>query len=171
MNLVDKFPALKNLLNQFDQLSSRDQLALKGLGGFAVVLIIYFALVSPIFGAKSDAQTMLSNRIDLYSFLNDVGPRAKANARAAGSSSNRNSNVAISSTVTRTFSQNQITLQKFENDNNGGLRIWVENVPFDKFAQSLARLETSHGIVATQVTIESEGKSGVVSGRGVLAFK
>lgn len=165
--LLERMPALQQALDQFQSLSARDQLAVKALATFAALFGLYAGAINPIVKANAEADQLLTDRQELFDWLNQVGPQAKANAPTTNSGP-KGPGAQISSTVNRIFSTNQVKLQKFENDPKGGLRIWVDDVPFDNLAKALATLEASHGITVAQMTLDADKKPGVVSGRGVL---
>ena len=157
---------IESLKLRWQSLPSRDQMALKLMLLILVPAILYAGVIVPIQNHSQEAESLLTKRLELNQWLQRFGPEAKAKARSSGKTTSGNTN--LSSTVNRVARSSGITIQRFENDRKGGLRVWLESVSFDQFAGMLISLEQKHGITAEQLTIEKEKTPGTVSVRGVL---
>jgi type II secretory pathway component PulM len=158
---------MDNLNQQWSGLNRRDQLSLKVLAAFLAVLLVWFGLIQPIENMKERNRSELERRLELNSWLQEMGPQAKlisGNRVAPSTDAVEN----LSTRVIQLARQHGLVLKKFENDNQGGLRVWFEQVPFESLSKMLAQLQQS-GIVASQMTIERQNAAGVVDARGLLS--
>ena len=53
-------------------------------------------------------------------------------------------------------------------DNRGGVRVSLEQAPFDQVARWLGRLQHDAGLQITSVSLEASGVPGQVNGRVIL---
>lgn len=156
-----------SLRQQWYSLSKRDQLSLKILTAFLAIMLLWFGLVQPVEGLKERYQSELTRRQELNSWLQEMGPQAKLiSGNRIAPASNQEGN--LSTRVIQLARQHGLVLKKFENDNQGGIRVWFEQVPFESLSKMLVQLNQS-GIVANQMTIERQTASGVVDARGLLS--
>ncbi|AJQ95868.1 type II secretion system protein GspM [Gynuella sunshinyii] len=160
---------MNNLKLKWQQLAERERQVVIATAVLFSVLLVWFAIITPVLGYKSDKVSMLESRTELYDWLLKVGPQAKTIAQMSGVAASNSSDDggALSSLVNKVARDQKLKLQRFENDGRNGLRIWFDDVEFDVFAKMMLELN-KQGIVADQLSVESGKKSGIVNVRGVL---
>ena len=161
---------MNSLKVKWQQLAERERQAVIVMVVFFSVLLLWLALINPIFSYRSDSISTLESRTELYDWLLKVGPQAKMIARQTGvtaAGDATDDGTALSSVINKAARDQKLKLQRFENDGKDGLRIWFDNVDFDAFAQMMMVLN-KQGIIADQMSVEGGNKPGIVNIRGVL---
>lgn len=153
---------LNQLTERWQQLSARDQLALKWLAGLLVVAILVFGLISPLHRLLVGHKANLTAAQQTYQELTRLAPLAMAN----------NANIAVSATpdlnseVRKQAAVNGFDIQRFEPDGNN-LKVWLEEAAFSAVVAWLASLE-ERGIAHTDLVVDQGAKSGYVDVRVTL---
>ncbi|MBK8307817.1 MAG: type II secretion system protein M [Gammaproteobacteria bacterium] len=154
----------QRLIAWYEQLSRRDRLALRGLCGFAAVVVLYSLLLQPLIGYSSRAQRRLLEEQELIAWLRANEPVAKA--AAAASMAGRDQPVA--SLVNSSAKANELTIRRYEPAGDGSIRVWLEGAQFNSVVKWLYQLQSVHGIHAAEFSVERESEPGRVSARLTL---
>ncbi len=152
---------LKSALQAWDQLSSRDRLALKLLAVVLAVAFIYLVIWKPITGFKNSAQSRYESANELLAMVSSQ----KAQGGRAGAGRFKGSLVSL---VTRSSQQNKLTISRYEPKNNNSMRVWFESAQFNALMRWLNVLNQTHGIQVNDITIEQGKASGLVRANVVL---
>ena len=76
--------------------------------------------------------------------------------------------VGKSKTITSYRRPLGVAVKRYENESENKLRVWLENVPFDKMVRWLDQLETRYGLVIVNIAIDAEKEPGLVTAKLVL---
>lgn len=136
----------------------------------ALGLLLYIGLWSPVQQAHQRAQGQLQQAHSLYTLLQQQGSRAMQAARAQGinAAGALTHQGDIQSAIQATAQQHQVVIRRIESDGQQGVRIWVDDAPFDQVLQYVQTLKTSHGIAVHQISLEAGARSGRVNFRALL---
>lgn len=164
-------PSIQKYTSQYDQLSRRDQLALRLLAIAVVIFLVYFLAWRP---AVAFHERGLENRVKAEKLLvwmqtNQASiQNLAAQSGQNGGTSSINSGRELMATVTRSANSAGLSLQRFEPSGEDGMRIWIEDAPFNPIARWLEKLSNEYGIVIDQAAIDRDDKPGIVSARLTL---
>lgn len=169
INLIKQNPSLLKVLKQYDMMPSRDRLALKVLACALILLFMYFGLWQPAYTYKKDAELYLEQQKQLLALVmeNKSALSGLSNAGSSGQSS-LNSQQLVSS-VTNLAKQAGVTLKRFEPSGEKEIKLWVEDVPFDKIMVWLTTMKRTLNIKVEQISVEKSDGPGLVSARLTLS--
>jgi general secretion pathway protein M len=164
-------PSLRKLVSQYDQLSRRDQMALRLLIAAVLVFLAYFLVWRPAVAFHEQALDEREDAAELLAWMqanqSDIRNLATQGSDSSGSSSISTGRELIA-TVTRSANAAGLSLQRFEPSGNDGMRIWIEDAPFNPIARWLETLSSEYGIVIDQAAIDRDDEPGQVSTRLTL---
>lgn len=146
---VIEHPLLEKLLTFYHSQSSRDQNALKGLFSFILAIGLIFGLAVPAHKSLMAAISEYETRTAEFDWLKSNEQKARQSQK-----SSPHSGEALETIATKTAGDVGIALQRYEPTVDGGLRIWLENIPFESLVRWIQILATSQGISVQQVEIE-----------------
>jgi general secretion pathway protein M len=160
-----------SMQKQYEAMPARDRLALKLLGVAVLMCVVYFLIWVPAQNYMQNAQrdyeqnqqllaTIKTNKIFLSSLVRNSG--------ASGTQKIMDSQQLVSS-VTNMAKRNGVTLKRFEPSGDTQLKVWVDNVSFDKMIAWLAALQASLNVSVEQISIEKDDVAGQVSARLTLS--
>jgi len=168
-------PAFGKLIAQYDQMSQRDQLALKVLAVALFLGLLYFALWRPITVFHEHSASARDNAAELLAWMQTNKASIQRLANANGTTTNTVADKpadgrALMALVTRSARESGLTLQRFEPSGSDAIRIWIENAPFSRVAAWLESLKNDHGVVIDQAAMDKSGTPGEVSVRLTLTI-
>ena len=132
------------------------------LGAVAGVVLLLLAIILPLNRSVAQARQRITTKQGDLAFIQNATPQLAAAGPAAGDAATGESlvvlidNSARESGIGKSLSSSQATADK-------GLRIRLENVPFDALVAWLARLSQSHGVRVETAEIEAAGEPGLVN--------
>ena len=153
----------QRLLAFHDQLGQRDRLALRGLAWFVLCVIVYQILISPLLSHVETAERRLQSERELLSWL-QAHDAAAGGAVSPGASGDE----PIATVVNSTAEEGGLAIRRYEPAGEDGVRLWLEGANFNSVVKWLFLLEGTHGIRASEFTIEREAAPGKVSVRITL---
>ena len=118
---------------RYRELTARDQLIVKLLAYAVVALLIYSWVWKPINSRLNSAESRYQQQQSLLSWVKRNEPLARAAASSTRSTGSGTGNQSLLSVVGTSARQKGLELKRFEPENNGGLRVWLENVPFNQW--------------------------------------
>lgn len=151
----------------FQRQSERDQLMLSILGGVLLVLLLWLLILMP-------AQRFAFESLENYRQASDDLAWMKAHAeqaRALGPDSRqgREPGQSLLSVVSSTAGEHGLGIQRTEPATEGGVRVWMDAVPFNNLAGWLDELARRQGVLASQIDIQRAGAPGMVTVRLTLS--
>ena len=132
------------------------------LGAAAGVVLVLLAIILPLNRNIAQARQRITTKQGDLAFIQEATPQLAAAGPGSGEAATGESLVVLIDTSAResgigkSLSSSQATADK-------GLRIRLENVPFDALVAWLARLTQSHGVRVESAEIEAAGEPGLVN--------
>ena len=132
------------------------------LGAAAGVVLLLLAIILPLNRNIAQARQRITTKQGDLAFIQQATPQLAAAGPGSGEAATGESLVVLIDTSAResgigkSLSSSQATADK-------GLRIRLENVPFDALVAWLARLTQSHGVRVETAEIEAAGEPGLVN--------
>ena len=132
------------------------------LGAAAGVVLVLLAIILPLNRNIAQARQRITTKQGDLAFIQDAAPQLAAAGPGSGEAATGESLVVLIDTSAResgigkSLSSSQATADK-------GLRIRLQNVPFDALVAWLARLSQSHGVRVESAEIEAAGETGLVN--------
>ncbi|MEO2175027.1 MAG: type II secretion system protein M [bacterium] len=156
---------IQNLLLRYNQLESRERLAVNGLIGFVALLLIYTLIWSP---ANTYYDKGLQNHVRQLSTLQYL----RASEQQARASLGKQSRAAVSgqsllSTVSSSAQQSGIKPSRLQPEGNNGVSVTFSEVSFNDLIEWLESLQ-SQGFVVGRISIDRQEQSGKVNARITL---
>ena len=132
------------------------------LGAAAGVVLVLLAIILPLNRNIAQARQRITTKQGDLAFIQDATPQLAAAGPGSGEAATGESLVVLidssarESGIGKSLSSSQATADK-------GLRIRLDNVPFDALVAWLARLSQSHGVRVESAEIEAAGETGLVN--------
>src|SRR6186713_1046964 len=132
------------------------------LGAAAGVVLVLLAIILPLNRNIAQARQRITTKQGDLAIIQDATPQLAAAGPGTGEVATGESLVELidpsarESGIGKSLSSSQATADK-------GLRIRLENVPFDALVAWLARLTQSHGVRVETAEIEAAGEPGLVN--------
>jgi general secretion pathway protein M len=132
------------------------------LGAVVGVVLLLLAIVLPLNRNIAQARQRITTKQADLAFIQDAAPQLAAAGPGGGAAATGESLVVLidssarESGIGKSLSSSQATPDK-------GLRIRLDNVPFDALVAWLARLSQSHGVRVESAEIEAAGEPGLVN--------
>jgi general secretion pathway protein M len=132
------------------------------LGAVVGVVLLLLAIILPLNRNIAQARQRITTKQADLAFIQDATPQLAAAGPGAGAAATGESLVVLidssarESGIGKSLSSSQATADK-------GLRIRLDNVPFDALVAWLARLSQSHGVRVETAEIEAAGEPGLVN--------
>ena len=132
------------------------------LGAAVGVVLVLLAIILPLNRNIAQARQRITTKQGDLAFIQEATPQLAAAGPGSGEAATGESLVVLIDTSAResgigkSLSSSQATADK-------GLRIRLENVPFDALVAWLARLTQSHGVRVETAEIEAAGEPGLVN--------
>ncbi|MCH8551043.1 MAG: type II secretion system protein M [Natronospirillum sp.] len=137
-----------------------------GLAGGLLAVLIWLYVLQPLADRHAAAEQSLAQAEDALQLLQHAAPRLQMITGAdAGSVDTVQS---MTNLLSQTAGNNSVELTRFEQSGADGLRLWLDNQPFDRVLAWLAELD-SYGVEVDQLTLSQGNRSGTVTVRGVVA--
>lgn len=155
-----KSSLIKPALNWHGALSVKDKKIVNLLGVLFVIALIFNLAWAPSQSNKNKAQTRLNNELAFHNKL-------KENAYLFSNNTSTTSSGSILTLVNTTAKSKGIQLQRFEPDGKQGIRVWLDQVSFDKAIDWIETLETDKKITTEQITVDMVS-TGIVNIRAVF---
>lgn len=167
-------PAVGKLITQYDQMPRRDQQALTVLAIAVFVGILYFAIWQPASEFHDNAIAERQNAAELLAWMEANETTIKRLGTAGGQTGQGSADLAdgraLMALVTGSAREAGLSLQRFEPSGENAIRVWLEDVPFAEVAAWLERLNSGHGVIVDQASMDRADEPGRVSVRLTLAI-
>ena len=163
-DLVSRFMASdqgQRVIGWYDSLGARDRMALRALGGFLGIVLLYVLLIAPMIEYGDRARNRLQDEHALLDWL-------RAHQGEAGESTTVTRDQPVATVVNTSAQENKLTIRRYEPEGEDGIKVWIEGASFNSIVKWMYQLEGSYGIQAAEFTVEREAEPGKVSARLTL---
>lgn len=155
-------------LNAYHALGERDRMALILLSIFFGVLILLYGMLLPAMDYRHQGRDAYDREQELLTWLQAQQPaverlRTQPKAAQQASSTANSSPLTLVNTSAKEF---QLTIKRLQPENNGSLRVWMENVSFDNSLKWLHHLQ-NNGLAVSDISID-EQSTGLVNLRATF---
>lgn len=151
-----------------DKLAPRERLLVLAATGFAAFALVYALGLQPLYAARGRAAAEVEARrsllIDLEQVARRFGPQAAATLPAAPTGE---SLVVLIDRSTRERGLGAY-LKRNQPEGANGVRLRLENAPFDELTGWLAGVQSRHGLAAVSASFDPSGEPGRVNSNLVL---
>ncbi|MCR8921802.1 type II secretion system protein M [Dasania sp. GY-MA-18] len=164
MNLADWYslPLVQACMHRYQQLSERDQLAVKILSVFLFIIVIVYGVIVPCIDYSASAKQQYQQAQADLQWMKTNTPANLATAPR------RNPNESILGIASSSAKKYYIEFQRYDAQDENTLRINIERVLFKNLVLWLEYLEKQHGISLSNINIEQQGNPAYVNARVVI---
>ena len=155
-----------DLRSRFDELERREQIALLTMSAFLAVVFLYFVIWSPANSYLADGRLNHERHLKILHYLQSTEAEAKAASKGSGKS--KLTGQSMLTAVSRTAQNVGIKPSRMQPEGDSGVSVWFDSVAFTQLMLCLERLESRHGVVIKQISIDRRDDPGQVSVRLVL---
>lgn len=156
------------VLEWLDKLAPRERLLVLVAAVFAGIALVYALGLQPLYAARGRAEAEVEAQRSLLSDIEQVarrfGPQGAATVPAAATGE---SLVVVIDRSTRERSLGTY-LKRNQPEGASGVRLRLENAPFDELTSWLADVQARHGLAAVAASFDPSGEPGRVNSNLVL---
>lgn len=151
------------LQERLDALAPRERWLVLAAAALAVFALVVMLVIRPVYGARARVAERLAEQQallhDVEQFAQRFGPQVPGATPAAGSGE------SIVVLVDRSTRERGLGgyLKRNQPEGPDGVRLRMENVPFDDFLGWLADLQDRHGLAAASASFDPTGEPGRVN--------
>jgi len=153
---------------RWQELSIRERRMVAVMSFFVAISLFYFAFWSPLHKSIEKNRSSLTMKTTQLKNMQQYALEARQLRFSAGGAkrvANRDSLLVI---IERTAKQKKLILRQIKPDSDNGVRLTLEDVPFDQMLNWLDLLEKQHGIRVSDISVERQKKTGQVNSRILL---
>jgi general secretion pathway protein M len=158
---------LAALQDWFDKLSARERWLVMGAAGFAVFALVYALALQPLYSARSRAALAVEQQRSLLNDIEQVARRFGPQNSSGPAVPTGESLVVLVDRSTRELGLGAY-LKRNQPEGASGVRLRLENVPFDDLAGWLAVVQGTQGLAAVSASFDPAGEPGRVNSNLVL---
>jgi general secretion pathway protein M len=155
---------------KWQQLSSRERRLVLIMASVLIASVFYFGLWQPLQdGTETTRMRVKAQQIQLQQMLSQAAEVKQLLTSKRGSASVKSSS-SLLVVIEQTAQQKQIKshLNKVQPEGSNGVRVWIDNAPFDTLVDWLALLAKKSGVYVGEISIERQKDPGRVNGRVLL---
>jgi general secretion pathway protein M len=154
---------MEKIKHYFNNLSEKDQKALKLLALFIAPLLLYFLIIKPSFTYYTEAKTGFQESRELLTWISSH----KTNIPTANSSPTTASHLPLSQFVSTSADENNISISRLQPQGQNNVRIWLSETEFSALTTWLLML-TDKGLKISAITVDKTPISGVVNAQCLI---
>jgi len=160
---------LAPLQQWFDKLAPRERWMVMAGALFALVAIIFALGIRPLYQARNAAAERIAEQRRLLGDIEQVaqrfGPQAGPTAQTQASGE------SVIVLVDRSTRERGLSsyLKRNQPEGNGGVRLRLENAPFDELLLWMSELQSGQGLAAVSASFDPAGEPGRVNANLVLS--
>lgn len=150
----------QKLWARYELAAPREQLMLRALGVFFLVLLLAFAVILPLHHFNADAIAAYKTQQDTLAWM-----QSNRGAVGKGGGSLRKPTDSVLTVANQSARPLGITFKRYEPNGERGLNLWLEQVPFDQVVRWLEILERDYGVFAVDFSASRRDEAGLVDVR------
>lgn len=147
------------LIDRWNNMPQRDRRALAVLLVSSALLLLWFALISPLNSWQAESKNELAAARETFQTLTSHAPEAIA----AGSGNRVTNTASLNTELRRQANRFGLSIQSFEPDGDL-LRVRIDEARYGPVVRWLAAMESA-GVITDQLTLEARNKPGLISVR------
>lgn len=138
-------------------------------GVFLMLVLLYGALVHPFYAGLARLRQTAAEQHSLLHWMRGTA-REIQSLRGSGPAATPASGGSVLSMVDQAARREHLegAVKRLEPDNTGGVRVWLQQAPFDQVVRWLGALQRNTGLHIESINLEATGVPGKVNGRAVL---
>ncbi len=152
----------------FEELSGREQSTLLFGGGALFIMFFYLLLWAPLSEESDRLKSDVQSQRATLAWMQQAATQVVSSNRSVKNGGRGESLLTL---VDRTGKAAKLggLIKRIQPDKEGGVRIWLEDIQFNKMIIWLKKLANDNGVVLVNSNIEKQSVSGLVNAR--LTFK
>jgi len=155
---------ITEIKQQLDAMPAKDRRALLLLTLFLAAIILIYAVLLPAHRYANEASELHQQRAEILAWMQSNEAAARQLKTQPAKNTNP-SGQSILSLATQQAQSNNLSFKRFEPFDEGGLRVWLDNAPFNNLLQWLTALQQQNGVLIKQVSIDRATQAGRVSAK------
>lgn len=153
----------------FNNLAQREQKMV--LSAFVVIVIfIIYSLWTSFTIHVENLQHRVNNQQSIQSWMQQAANEVKQLRGSGVTGARPKGKQLLLGLIDRSAKQNKLgnSLQKVQPEGEQGVRVWLEKAAFDNIVTWLDNLQFKHGLVITDISIDSQEVTGTVNARVLI---
>lgn len=155
---------------KWQQLSSRERRLVVIMAAVLLASLFYFGLWQPLQeGIEQKRLRVRAQQATLQQMRVQAAEVKRLQAGTRGAARVRNSS-SLLVVIERSAQQKRLKqhLHKVQPEGTSGVRVWIDNAPFDTLVEWLALLASQNGVQVSEISVERQKDPGRVNGRVLL---
>ncbi len=151
----------------FDNLEQREQLIV-GAGAVLAALLFYWLLIwEPMARHAAELRAGMAESRELIAYLQEAEVEARRLGRNRPAAASGRS---LLSTVDSSSKKAGLSeyIKRIQPEGQDSVRLWIENAPFEPLANWLLQLQTQHGVILDNGSLDRADRAGAVKARLTL---
>lgn len=152
-----------------DKLAPRERWMVMGGALFALVALIFALGILPVYRARDAAAERLAEQRQLLADIEQVARRFGPQSPATGATPTSNESVLV--LIDRSTRERGLSsyLKRNQPEGTDGVRLRMENAPFDELLLWLSDVQSGQGFAAVSASFDPAGEPGRVNANLVLS--
>lgn len=156
---------LTDLKQQFLALAPKDRLAIALLSVFLAGLIVIYLMLLPAHRFANNAAEQYQQRAEILAWMKSNAAAARTLTVQTTDKPKLAPGQSILSLASQQAQAKGIGFKRFEPFGDGGLRVWLDTVPFNDMLLWLVQLQDEFGIEVQQISIDRDKGNGTVNAK------
>lgn len=140
-----------------------ERVIIAALGALLAVALLWSLIWKPV----ADWQVLEANRhrnaLETLEFMR--ANEARARQAAQGRQGSRTSSGSLMPVITRAAEAGGVTISRLQPESDGGVSVVLQAQPFNQVLSWLARLQERNGVEVERISLDAEGRPGLVNGQ------
>jgi general secretion pathway protein M len=147
---------------RYEAAAPREQLAVKVLGAFLLIVLVLWLVVLPLHRFNSNAIADFRAQQDTLAWM-----QSNRGAIGSGTQKTRNADDSLLTLANQGARNFGLSFKRYE-PSGDGLNLWLEQVPFNQVIKWLDALQRDYGVIAIEFSASKRDEPGVVDVRVTL---
>jgi general secretion pathway protein M len=151
-------------------LAERERLLVAAAGAVLALALFYLLAWEPLFKARAELEQAVAAQRNTLRWMQEAAVEVRALKRASGPAALQGRNRSLLSVLDQTATQAGIRdhIERMEPEGQNGVKLWLDDVPFDPLVRWMERLERHYGVHVKRASITPADETGRVDARLTL---